>query len=386
MKKILLIVPLSTLNWGSKNAGGVDSVCQMLLQQLEQNPSESFLYRVIAFNPHNSCANEGKVLKLNNSLEIVQFNVSNKNKSKLNKLPNLFYQLNIIRNQVKQFEPELTHSHLACWLIGVPNEISKLATLHSYKKIAREPRSFINNLLYEKITPYLSSLYIDRYTSVSKFLGNAVMEDIAKPISIVYNPIDNKYFNNEYIQGYSKEIKLVTCALLTKRKGIHHLIAVVEKLKESGELVSLDIIGPASDGNYVSDLKDLINEKELNENIRFLGAKKTDEIIKVYDNCDIGICLSEEETFGLVPIEMLAAKLPVICSKTGVIEDFVNDGIDVDGLNVVINTDYDGIENLAKNIKNKTIDINATFINKYFSTRKIINNYEEQYKKLLNHA
>ncbi|MGL6172214.1 MAG: glycosyl transferase family 1, partial [Vibrio sp.] len=48
MKKILLIVPLTTLEWGTKNAGGVDSVCQMLVRELAQQ-ERPYHYRVLAF-------------------------------------------------------------------------------------------------------------------------------------------------------------------------------------------------------------------------------------------------------------------------------------------------------------------------------------------------
>ncbi|MBJ6911393.1 glycosyl transferase family 1, partial [Vibrio cholerae] len=50
MSKILLIMPLSTLNWGEKNLGGVDSVCQMLVRQLAQQ-ERPYHYRVLAFEP-----------------------------------------------------------------------------------------------------------------------------------------------------------------------------------------------------------------------------------------------------------------------------------------------------------------------------------------------
>lgn len=52
MKKVLLIMPISTLNWGEKNAGGVDSVCQMLVRELASRTQPlKYRYRVLAFDP-----------------------------------------------------------------------------------------------------------------------------------------------------------------------------------------------------------------------------------------------------------------------------------------------------------------------------------------------
>ena len=99
MKKVLLLVPLTTLEWGTKNMGGVDSVCQMLIKSLQYNPSTDFFYRVIAFDPTNSIINEGEVIKINSSLEVIQFNIRNPSKStSLAKSPNLLHQLKVIKS------------------------------------------------------------------------------------------------------------------------------------------------------------------------------------------------------------------------------------------------------------------------------------------------
>ena len=71
MRKILLVVPLTTLQWGSKNAGGVDSVCQMLVEQLTKS-SSLFHYRILAFDPKNEVEYDGKVLQLSDNVEVVR--------------------------------------------------------------------------------------------------------------------------------------------------------------------------------------------------------------------------------------------------------------------------------------------------------------------------
>ncbi|MDE1209567.1 hypothetical protein [Vibrio aestuarianus] len=48
MRKILLVVPLSTVKWGNENTGGVDSVCQQIVRFLAENPPDGYIYEILA--------------------------------------------------------------------------------------------------------------------------------------------------------------------------------------------------------------------------------------------------------------------------------------------------------------------------------------------------
>ncbi|MEL0654599.1 VpsD family glycosyltransferase [Pseudoalteromonas issachenkonii] len=383
MKKILLLAPLTTIDWGTKNMGGVDSVCQMLIKRLESNPSNNFYYRVVAFDPTNSIEKEGEVIKINDRLEIVQFNMKKSSKSQFIKLPNLLYQLKVVKFQVRKYSPDLIHSHLTSWLMGLKVAQPTISTLHSYKKIARKPQGLFNDLLYEKIIPFLSPLYIKYYTSVSEFLKITIQSDINKKIDVIYNPIDEAYFYKNKIEKSSDEVVFVTCALLTPRKGIHHIIDIVFSIKQRGHRVKLKIIGPESDKIYVNNLKEQLKSKGLEKNVEFLGTKKTQEIVTIYSECDIGIFLSSEETFGLVPIEMLAANLPVQCLSTGVISD-LDDGTKRNGLYIYDSINITKIADDAILLKEKVAEVDNRFIHDLFSVEKVVSDYESLYNKILN--
>ena len=382
MKKVLLLAPLTTLEWGTKNMGGVDSVCQMLIKNLQHNPSTDFFYRVIAFDPTNSVSNEGEIIKINSSLEIIQFNIKNPTKSKLAKLPNLLHQIKIIKAQVKNFSPDIVHSHFASWLVGLNKALPTISTIHSYKKIGRKPRGFLNNLLYERVLPSLTPFYIDRYTCVSKYLKSHIKNDIKKDVSVIYNPIDEAYFNHNKVNNPSSDIAFVTCALIHYKKGIHHIVDVLYLLKQQGYKATLKVIGPESDKDYVNTLKNSIASKGLVKEVEFLGAKKTEEIVNIYKKCDIGMFLSSEETFGLVPIEMLAANLPVQCLNTGVISD-LNDSKEKAGLCIYNTVNSSKIAKDAVFLKSNKVKVNNDFIHELFSVGKVINDYENLYKKTI---
>ncbi len=383
MKKILVIAPLTTIRWGTKNAGGVDSVCQMLVKQLQEYPSEKFFYRIVAFDPSNTCTNEGTVIKLNEQLEVVQFNIKTHRQKLTKSLPNLICQLSDIRKQISEFGPDLIHSHLTSWTLALGTKVPIVATMHNYKKICRHPRSFLNNLLYEKIIPFFSNFSIARYTCVSGYFKNEIEKDISKKIDIVYNPVDNKYLLKDHSVASEPQLKLVTCSLLTPRKGIHHMIEVVKKLKDKGVNVQLNVIGPKSDADYLVQLNTTIENYQLSNQITFSGKMTTDEIIERYLQSDVGLFLSAEETFGLVPIEMLATGLPVICTDTGIISDLNNREVKLPFLNISNANDYDNICHLINTAKGIDINDAKLFIRNNFSAESIIADYEVIYTKEL---
>ncbi|PKG37526.1 VpsD family glycosyltransferase [Psychromonas sp. Urea-02u-13] len=386
MKKVLLVTPLSTIVWGSKNTGGVDSVCQMLVKGLQENPTNDFHYRVVAFDPTNSLtALNGVTTQLHNRLEVVQYNVSDIGAAKYFKLPGILHQRRSIKAQNKLFKPDIIHSHLISWLIAIGANVPTLATLHNYKKIGRTPRSKMNNFLYEKVVPSISKYFISSYTCVSGFLNESIKQDTHQSMAIVYNPIDSLFF-----QMMNKEndslITLVTCALLTPKKGIHHIIEVLDLLIKQGNTAQLNIIGPATDVRYKEILQDLINQKGLQLHVAFLGAKVTTEIVALYAEADVGLFLSEEETFGLVPLEMLATGLPVIATETGIMADFQRNNIKILGLELAKQQDYQHITEQVMAFVEKKIVVDSEYIKANFSISAVIEAYENVYRKVLNNA
>lgn len=381
--KVLLIMPLSTMSWGTRSVGGVDSVCQMLVKELTTRKQTNYKYRVLAFDPSNSINNYGEIIQLSKSVEIVFYNINNRKK-----WPNIVTQYNIINSHIKEFQPALIHSHLLSWIINTSINMPTLVTLHGYKKISRKNQGLINNLVFEQLVPFISRFIVDGYTCVTKNFQIEIEKTINKPISVIYNPIEDAYFRNAArINGIGEGFSIVTCALLTKRKGIHHVLEVLKQLNIKGHRSTLTIIGSSSEPSYVDSLNEFIRLNNLIVQVVFTGHKNTDEIIEIYKESDLGIFLSEEETFGLVPLEMLANGLPVIASKTGVMQDFILDELHINKLVIVEYSDYEKVVNEIISFRNTNHFISGqnpiVEVNELFSVSSIVNQYEDTYNQLL---
>ncbi|BBM66530.1 glycosyl transferase family 1 [Vibrio alfacsensis] len=373
-------MPVSTLDFGSSTKGGVDSVCQILIKDLIENKYNNYRFRILAFNPKFKEKNNISLTKISPNIDILQ--VPTQEKINNIRIPSIIVNLIRVHREVREFKPDIVHSHQAPWLIGIKGP-KRIATLHTYKNICRNPVSFLNDIFYAKLFPWLCNFYIDHYTCVGKSLALALKNDVKKTTSIIGNPLNPLYFEQTINFKKLTNLKFITCALLTKRKRIDSIIKLIIRLYQTGIDVELTIIGPNVDNQYWQELHDLIEKENASQYITFVGSKNTGEIKELYENSHIGIFLSSEETFGLAPLEMLASGLPTISSSVGIIEER-SEFFERIGTCIIDPTQEE--EALAKVIAftNQPPLIDRDALKNEFSANAVNNQYFNIYKTLLN--
>jgi glycosyltransferase involved in cell wall biosynthesis len=379
-KKILLVMPLSTIEWGSKNTGGVDSVCQIFVEQLVNNASDEFSYRILAIDPLKKESYTGERIALSRNVEVVW---SPKGIKLLGKIPvpGIIYQAYKVRQQVLIFKPNVVNSHIWSCLIGFSRNIPSIVTLHAYKTIGRKSVSFLNDWFYVNALPSLSKLFGHKIICVGKGLKAAVEKNVKQEVRVIGNPIDTAYFCDINRKGYRQPLRLVTCALLKPKKQIEKVILLAQMLNDAGIDTELAIIGPPADKNYVKSLKSQIESGNLTSKVSFLGRLNKSEIITHYKKSDIGVFFSKEETFGLAPLEMLATGLPLLATEVGILAEqksfFENLG--------VVFVDVNQAEQVL--IKAQSLISSSYFpdVNKLkdeFSVVSVVKQYESLYEEL----
>ncbi|WP_158120436.1 VpsD family glycosyltransferase [Vibrio metoecus] len=381
MKKVLLIMPLSTLNWGDKNTGGVDSVCQMLVRQLTIK-NRPYHYRVLAFDPLNSQPYSGEVVTLSENVEVI---VSPLREVRLGlPLPSLFTSWLRIQEQLRDFQPDVVHSHLNSWIIGIGRNTRNLLTLHSYRKIGRKPVSKLNDFLYEQVIPWFSDFSVEQYTCVGEELFHALRSETKKPIQIIGNPVDPEYFSVDSPQPLelSNEVHLVTCALITRRKRVDRAIVLLRELKRRGQIATLRIIGPNVDKPYYTQLQKMVKEYGLQQEVTFLGKLNQREIMRQYQQANIGVFASEQETFGLAPLEMLAAGLPLITTPVGILGERQTEFSKL-GVTFMQDGDEEKISQSIDEIKQMDTQTIQAYIREQFAVESVIEQYQDLYREVL---
>jgi glycosyltransferase involved in cell wall biosynthesis len=121
--------------------------------------------------------------------------------------------------------------------------------------------------------------------------------------------------------GFSpSDVILVTVGRLVARKGLAQLLELMEDLKR--ENVRLLIVGS---GPQEEDLKKQASARGLDHRVRFLGRVEESEKFRILRMCDLYVSSSQHEGFGLVFLEAMACKLPVVCYDHGGQTDFLED-------------------------------------------------------------
>ena len=374
---VVLIMPLSTYEWGTENCGGVDSVCQMFAEYLVNHSDTNFRFTIIGLDPQSKTSYTGEVINLADNVDFIWLPASSKQTGL--KIPGILWQNWHIRKLLKLLKPDLVHTHLWSFLLGCGYKGKAVVTVHSYKKIARRNVGLINNLLYEKVIPKIVKKRKDYVVVVGKQLEKALLKDGFQP-EVVHNPIDQEYFKADYIKRERKEIKIVTCALLTPRKRVEDSIVLFNKLVKSGLGSSLIIIGPAADRLYTEQLKKQVTSLGLEGKVSFLGKLNKTQIVEQYLNADLGVFTSSEETFGLAPLEMLAVGLPLVATEVGILEDekafFENMGV----LYYSDSLSPDKINNL---VLKHNVDYSKRALETKFNITCIFEQYSDLYVKVI---
>jgi len=177
-----------------------------------------------------------------------------------------------------------------------------------------QSRSFLRRLVYNN-----AKVCIAASNKIKEYFESINCENIA----IIPNGIDLKRFENLDKQknktklGLKNEFVIMTIARLEKVKGIEYLIKAVKSLSIDYKLL---IIG---DGSERASLENLSKQLGLKKNIQFLGQTENNKIPEYLSTADCFVLPSISEGFGIVILEAMAAKVPVIGTKTGGMLDLI---------------------------------------------------------------
>lgn len=115
---------------------------------------------------------------------------------------------------------------------------------------------------------------------------------------------------------------------LVPEKAPDVAIKTIEVLKHTHKLsnISLDIIGQGTQ-TYMAELRTLVRELDLEENVHFLGWVDYSQVMNMYKDYDALLFPSRwEEPFGRTVLEAMSQGLPVIASKAGGPLDLIEHG------------------------------------------------------------
>ena len=135
-----------------------------------------------------------------------------------------------------------------------------------------------------------------------------------------FRPINNQKDNNIF--------QILSVGYLIERKGFEYLIKAVKDVLEVHDNVKLIIVGS---GPLEIQIKKLIHELKLNDTVKILDNVSDEELLELYNSSDLFILPSivdsqgNTEGLGVVLLEAMACKIPVIGTDIGGIPDIIQD-------------------------------------------------------------
>lgn len=232
--------------------------------------------------------------------------------------------------------PDIIHAHVvlpAGWsALGVARQhgIPIVLTEHSSpfsmhlgteltRRLVRETLTGVNHIV--AISPALAKQLLEFQPGLKiEVIGESLRTDF-------FVPADGVDKGNRTGKSF------FVAARLAEQKGLEHLLKAVHLLVEKG-LNSFELV-IGGDGPDRQKLEEQVQNLGISGYCRFLGALNREQVRERMQKCDVFVLSSLHETFGVVVGEAMACGKPVISTRCGGPEFFVNEqnGVLVDVAN-----------------------------------------------------
>lgn len=226
--------------------------------------------------------------------------------------------------------PEVIHAH---FLSMAEIALTLKTKLKATKFVMTEHWSLLNgkySTLPSWVKDYAYHIYdqYDRVICVSPMLANSIKTLFKiKNVVVVPNMIDPLFLSGARISHNTFEFIFIG-AIDARKCPLECIQAFYDAFHEnnftttSGQQIHLRLIG---EGALFQECQERIRELKVEKNICMMGQMTRDKIAEILRASDCFVLPSKLETFGVVYIEAMACGLPVIATRCGGPESFVND-------------------------------------------------------------
>lgn len=153
---------------------------------------------------------------------------------------------------------------------------------------------------------------------------SSVFPELKEKVLFIHNSVNLPEFDGDCRDAGDHRARYILCvAMHNEKKGIDVLLRAFASFKDTEPSVNLLLAG---DGPLRVRLEDLALSLEIQDRVEFLGRQRPVQVKKLLHGCDIFVLPSRSEPFGIVIIEAMACKKPVIATSVGGIPEIIENG------------------------------------------------------------
>jgi glycosyltransferase involved in cell wall biosynthesis len=226
-----------------------------------------------------------------------------------------------------RFDPDLVYLAITAKGVGFYKDLPiallaklfrKKLVLHYHNKgVSSKQHLVFDNILYS---------FLFKRTKVI-LLSERLYKDVAKYVTkedvfFCPNGIPVINFKEETSTNQNNVPQLLFLSNLIESKGVYVLLDALKILNDIKVKFHCNLVGGEGDISR-NHLNQKISDLNLQENLTYLGKKYGEDKYEIFKSSDIFIFPTFYETFGLVNLEAMMFKLPVISTNEGGIPDIV---------------------------------------------------------------
>ena len=239
---------------------------------------------------------------------------------------------------INDFKPDIIHSHLfeaellSRWnfssnikyITHCHDNMSQFSGLSMKKSLKKNLTDlYEKNIIFRKYKK-CNNHFITISKNTQDYFLKIVPSLLKKNVTLLPNAINyNKFYNEtRFLSKKDKIIKAVCVGSLVDKKNQRFLIPISKHLLSKGYDCIFHVLG---DGPNRNSLLNQIALENLNSNIILHG--NVDDVEEHMKKADFYIHTAKYEPFGLVLIEAMASKLPVVSLDGKGNKDFIKNGV-----------------------------------------------------------
>jgi glycosyltransferase involved in cell wall biosynthesis len=264
----------------------------------------------------------------------------------------------LIGSGIAAKEPhDIIHAHdWLCYPAGIAAKKAsgKPLVVHMHATEFDRTGGDVNQVVYDMEREGMEAA--DRVITVSNLTRKIVIEkygiDPGKVVT-VHNAVDQEV-SKEILEIKSKMKEKVVTFLgrITFQKGPEYFIEAANKILQKDKNVRFVMAGS---GDMLNKMIERVAHLRIADKFHFTGFLKGDDVGNLFALSDVFVMPSVSEPFGIVPLEAMRSKVPVVISKQSGVAEVLNHALKIDFWDVDAMADsiyglchYKGLSNMFK--------------------------------------